>query len=93
MSKLCAARSLLFKAWRVLFLGHSYLLIKKFPQAFALFSRSEQLEKVARARMSETPARDAVDDLWVRPGALWRVAWFGWWWLCGVCWVLGWGWG
>jgi len=50
----------------VLFLGHSYMLIKKFAEAFALFSRSEQLEKVARLRMSETPAKDAVDDLWVR---------------------------
>ena len=50
----------------MLFLGHSYMLIKKFAEAFALFSRSEQLEKVARLRMSETPAKDAVDDLWVR---------------------------
>jgi len=65
MAKLCAARTLMFKAWRVVYLGQSYLVIKQFAQAFALFSRSEQLEKVARQRMQETDARDAVDDVWL----------------------------
>jgi len=34
-------------------------------QAFALFARCEQLEKVARQRLHETDARDAVDDVWL----------------------------
>mmetsp|Transcript_94880 Transcript_94880/g.152983 ORF Transcript_94880/g.152983 Transcript_94880/m.152983 type:complete len:613 (-) Transcript_94880:378-2216(-) len=65
MAKLCAARTLMFKAWRVMYLGVSYLAIQRFAQAFALFARCEQLEKVARQRLHETDARDAVDDVWL----------------------------
>lgn len=65
MSKVCAARLLLFKALRVVYLAHSYVLIKQYAQAHALFSRAQQLEKVARQRMQESEARDAVDQLWL----------------------------
>jgi signal recognition particle subunit SRP68 len=65
MAKLCAGRSLLFKAWRILYLAHSYLMMKQYAQAAALFVRAEQLEIVARQRLLETPARDAVDNTWL----------------------------
>ena len=32
MAKLCAARTLMFKAWRVMYLGVSYLAIQRFAQ-------------------------------------------------------------
>ena len=32
MGTLCAARALLFKAWRVVYLAHSYLQLRQYPQ-------------------------------------------------------------
>ena len=43
MAKLCAARTLLFKALRVVYLGQGYLVLRQCAQGYALFARALQV--------------------------------------------------
>jgi len=65
LSKVSAARSLMYKGWRILYLAQSYKQQRQLPEALALVERVQQLAKVAAQRFAETPAMDQVDKTWV----------------------------
>lgn len=64
-SKAVAARTLMFKAWRVLYIGEAYVVLGKMAEAAALCGRARELEKVARLRFGESGCSDELDSRWL----------------------------
>jgi signal recognition particle subunit SRP68 len=64
-AKAVAARTLMFKAWRVLYIGEAYVVLGKMAEAAALVGRARELEKVARLRFGESNNADEIDTAWL----------------------------